>query len=204
MVLPVFSLSSGFQAIFTPDFFLMTMLTFFAPVMCCVLDMALRPMRLLRFLCHSTALYAALGPLSAVGVLSFLATGKALFLVTGDRSGGDLQTATKQNLSLRTRWRAYWKELVGRSHPDRKPIQAFEILVGLSFALVCLALFQVSFFGLCLAFVLLPLLHHLTWENRWMKVLVYLPFLFILLGVGIGAMSAFGMQTVFFGYGFHF
>ena len=65
-------------------------------------------------------------------------------------------------------------------------------------------MFQISFFGLCLAFVLLPVMHYLGWDAKAMRVLVYLPFALILLGVGLASLSMVGMQTVFFGYGFHF
>ena len=97
-----------------------------------------------------------------------------------------------------------WKELIGRTHPDHKFIQGFEVVIGLTFAIVSLLLFQISFLGLCFAFALLPLMHYIGWENKWVKKLVYVPFALIILGVLLGGMSAFGMQTVFFGYGFHF
>ncbi len=200
IVLPIVALQSGFNAIFTWDFFSITLLTFFAPVFCFILGLAHKPWKLFKFLSHSTALYAALGPLSSVGVLSFAITRKAIFLVTGDKNQqADTDTSAKGN-----RIKTWWNELVGKSHPDHKLIQGFEILMGIVFIWVCIRLMQVSFMGLCLAFILLPLLHHLGWENRWLKRLVYVPFVLILLGLTMGAMSAFGMSTVFFGYGFHF
>jgi cellulose synthase/poly-beta-1,6-N-acetylglucosamine synthase-like glycosyltransferase len=198
-VIPVYALPPGFNRIFTPDFFIITMLTFFAPVMCFIVGLIHRPLKLYRFLSHSTALYAALGPLSTVGVLGFLFTRKALFLVTGD--------TTQQALGKSSRakgLRHKWKELIGRTHPDHHFIQGFEILIGITFAIISLLLFQVSFLGLCFAFALLPVMHYWGWSNRWIKKLVYIPFALIILGVLLGGMSAFGMQTVFFGYGFHF
>lgn len=200
LVVPIVALESGFNTIFTWDFFTITMLTFFAPVFCFIIGLAHKPWKLFKFLSHSTALYAALGPLSSVGVLSFAITKKAIFLVTGDKN----QLADKGDTPRGSRLKAWWQELVGKSHPDHKLIQGFEILMGILFIWVCIRLVQVSFLGLCLAFILLPLLHHLGWENRWMKKLVYVPFALILLGLGLGTMSAFGMTTVFFGYGFHF
>ncbi|GAB4413068.1 MAG: hypothetical protein OHK0039_19620 [Bacteroidia bacterium] len=199
-VLPVVSLQSGFQAIFHWDFYLITLLTFFAPVLCFIIGLGHRPLRLWRFLAHSTALYAALGPLSAVGVLSFMVTRKAVFLVTGDRQ----QQEQAQAVRGYRRLRQAWAELLGKSHPDHRAIQAVEVLLGLLFAWVSLRMMQVSFMGLCLAFVLLPVMHHLGWQHRGVRALVYLPFVLILGGLAIGAMSAFGMATVFFGYGFHF
>ena len=42
------------------------------------------------------------------------------------------------------------------------------------------------------------------WGGRLMRALIYVPFVLILLGVGLASLSMVGMQTVFFGYGFHF
>ena len=91
-----------------------------------------------------------------------------------------------------------------KSHPDQGEVQLFEILTGVVFGIITLSMAQISFLGLSLAFVLFPLMHRLTWDNRLISKLVYLPFSIILIGLMIGAASAFGMQTVFFGYGFHF
>ncbi|RMG68924.1 MAG: glycosyltransferase [Bacteroidetes bacterium] len=199
VVLPILTLESGFNQIFTLDFFLITLLTFLAPVMCFILGLAHRPGKLFRFLSHSTALYAALGPLSSMGVLSFAITRKAIFLVTGDKQQGG-RGDQRQGLQPRR----FWTELLGKSHPDHWAIQGVEVLFGLGFAWVCLRMMQVSFLGLCLAFILLPLMHHLRWEHRLVRGLVYVPFALIVVGLMLGGMSAFGMSTVFFGYGFHF
>lgn len=199
VTIPIYALEAGFNQIFTADFFLITMLTFFAPVLCFIVGLAYRPLRLFRFLSHSTALYAALGPLSAAGVLGFLGTRKAFFLVTGDTTKTTMGSGDSQR-SLK----AMWQEFIGRTHPDHKVIQGLEITIGVIFACVCLLLFQVSFLGLCFAFCLLPIMHHLGWENPVIRKLVYVPFVLILLGVLLGGMSVFGLQTVFFGYGFHF
>ncbi len=77
-------------------------------------------------------------------------------------------------------------------------------MTGLLFAVVCVFMFQISFFGLCLAFILLPLMHRLGWEHKLVRALVFVPFILILSGVAVAGMSMFGMQSVFFGYGFHF
>jgi uncharacterized membrane protein (UPF0136 family) len=105
---------------------------------------------------------------------------------------------------LRSRLRNTWQQFLAKSHPDTRLVQAFEILTGLAFGVAALVMFQISFMGLCLAFLLLPIMHHLKWENRLVKVLVYVPFLLIMLGVVLSGLSVFGMKAVFFGYGFHF
>lgn len=202
-VFPVMSMDTGFQAIYEWDFFAITMLAFFAPVLCFILGLAHQPARLFRFLSQSTVLYAALSPLSSIGVLAYMVSGKAVFLVTGDNAQREHRNAGGAAHFLQGLKRN-WQDLLAKSHPDTLVVQAFEILTGLLFAVVCLYTFQISFFGLCLAFILLPVMHHLGWENRAVRVLMYLPFVLILLGVFVAGLSLFGMQSVFFGYGFHF
>ena len=205
IVLPIIALDNGFEVIFTPDFYIITMLTFFAPVLCFIIGMAAKPWKLFKFLCHSTALYAALGPLSAAGVIGYLLTGKAVFLVTGDKNQSkELEQKQTSGPSFFQKMKKHYQEIVGRTHPDYKSIQMYELIVGIGFAVLCFYLFQISFFGLCLAFVMLPVMHYLGWEHKLSRAIVYLPFVLIVIGVTLGGMSAFGMATVFFGYGFHF
>ncbi|MCO6490308.1 MAG: glycosyltransferase [Phaeodactylibacter sp.] len=202
-VFPVMSMDTGFQAIYDWDFFAITMLAFFAPVLCFIIGLAHQPAKLFRFLSQSTVLYAALSPLSSIGVLAYMVSGKAIFLVTGDsaQQGHGLSGSAGH---LMQRVKKSWQDFLAKSHPDTGIVQAFEIMTGVLFGLVCLYTFQISFFGLCLAFILLPLMHHLGWDNRAMGALMYLPFVLILLGVFVASLSLFGLQSVFFGYGFHF
>lgn len=200
---PVLLLNEGFKVMYDADFFAITMLTFFAPVLCFILGMWRTPLKLYKFLSHSTALYAALGPLSTLGVAAYSISGKAIFLVTGGNQKV-AQTVENQSFGFFQKLKNGWKKLLLKSHPDTAPVQIFEILTGVFFGAMCIWMFQISFFGLCLAFVLLPVMHHLGWEHRWSRRLVHLPFFLILMGVLLAGMSLFGMAPVFFGYGFHF
>lgn len=199
---PLVVLDPRFRAVMTPDFFAVTLLTLVAPVLCFVLDMWRTPLRLLRFLGRSTAAYGTLGPLSSVGVLLYALTGKAVFHVTADRASDATGAARRGPLAARLRSRL--STLLAGSHPDRLPVQAFEVLCGVGFAVTCLRTFQISFLGLSLGFVLLPVTHHLGWERRAVRALVYVPFAFVLLGIALGGLSLLGLQTMLFGYGFHF
>ncbi len=203
-VLPVYALHSGFQAIFTLDFFLITVMTFFAPVLCFAIGLIQRPLRMLQFISHSTAIYASLGPLSSIGVLAYVISGKAIFLVTGDKftRGKNEGDVPKGNfwLSLKHKWRA----LIQSSHPDNNLVQFFELMSGLIFSIACVYMFQISFMGLCLAFIFMPVLHRIGWEKKYIRLLAHLPYLLIMLGISLAGLSVIGMQTMFFGYGFHF
>lgn len=204
LVLPTRMLDPGFAAVSSWDFFLITFLTFVAPVLCFVIELAGRPRQLFRFLCQSSVMYAALGPMSSLGVLGYLLTGKATFLVTGDRGRVARETGA---VARRPWWRRGWEWVCGaflRSHPDHPLVQGFEVACGVVFGVACLQLLQVSFLGLALGFVMLPILHHVPWDHPVMQRLLYVPFLLIISGLLFGGLSLLGVQSVFFGYGFHF
>lgn len=200
-VLPTRALDPRFSLVQGWDFFLITVMTFLAPILCFVIELAGRPRQLFKFLCQSTVMYAALGPMSSLGVLGYLFTGKATFLVTGDQSRG--ASASAGGLGFR-RLGALVRSALTGSHPDHPLVQGFEIACGVVFGVACLQLVQLSFLGLAVAFVMLPVLHHVPWEHPVVQRLVYLPFLLILAGLAIGGLGLLGMQPVFFGYGFHF
>ena len=203
--LPMIALDTRFQVIYGWDFYLITLLTFFAPVLSFIVALAHKPLKLFKFLSHSTALYAALTPLSSIGVLAYMISGKAIFLVTGDQQqSGHLSAQPAENRTWMQGVRDNWQNLLTKSHPDTRMVQGFEIVTGLLFGIASLVLFQISFLGLCLAFLLLPFLHHMKWDNRFVKTAVYVPFALIMLGVLLSGFSVFGMNAIFFGYGFHF
>jgi hypothetical protein len=201
-VLPVWGLDPSFREVMSADFYLITLTTFLAPILCFILELARQPRVLFRFLCRSSTVYAALGPMSCLGVLSYLITGKAKFLVTGDRRGAaTLDAAARSPIA---RLRAGARRFLWGSHPDHPVVQGFELLCGITFGATCVALLQISFLGLSLSFVLLPVLHHVSWEHPLMQRLIYVPFLLILTGISLGGLGVLGVQPIFFGYGFHF
>ena len=201
--LGVMHLNPAFMILNRGDLFAITLVTLVAPVICFILDMWRTPVRLVRFLCQSTALYGALGPLSSLGVAMFSMTGKAVFHVTADRSSGSVAGAAPAGNAL-TRWWDSVKRFMTRSHPDHWLVQTFEIGCGLLFAYAAMQSFQIAFFGLALALLMFPILHHVRWENRIVQVMVMLPLLLVVTGMGVSGMALAGMQTVFFGFGFHF
>jgi len=63
---------------------------------------------------------------------------------------------------------------------------------------------QISFIGVAIGFMLLPIMHRVGWENAAVRILVWAPSLMIGAGLFLGASGALGLQPVFFGFGFHF
>lgn len=197
LVLPVVLMPEGLTRIYSYDLFLITIMTILAPVMCFILELWRQPIRLFRFLCHSTALYAALSPLSFLGVFGFMLTRKAGFLVTGDRGK---RQSTRHRATLKERCAKFFAE----THPDHVAVRGFELTTGVIFLFVAAAGFQIAFFGLALAFICLPLMHRTDWRNGVSRVLVWIPFSLIMIALLVGGASVLGLQPMLFGFGFHF
>jgi cellulose synthase/poly-beta-1,6-N-acetylglucosamine synthase-like glycosyltransferase len=203
-VMNVMRFEKGFSVINGIDFYLITLLTFFSPVLCFIIAMGNKPLKLFKFLSHSTALYAALSPLSSIGVIGYLITGKATFLVTGEKPK-QLERALVLNSKIAPiPFKQTFISFLSKSHPDHKNVQTLEIITGLVFGVISIFMFQISFFGLCFAFILLPIMHKFGWENKFVSVAVYIPFALILMGLLLSTLTMLGMQSSFFGYGFHF
>jgi cellulose synthase/poly-beta-1,6-N-acetylglucosamine synthase-like glycosyltransferase len=200
-VLPGLRLADGFDVLHSADFYAITLLTLLAPVLCFVIDLAATPRRLLRFLARSIALYGALGPLSCVGVLLYLATGRAVFHVTADRVS---IVASRSGGSWIGRLRGRWRQFVQGSHPDSGPVQVFEAACGVVLVVTCVLLYQVAFLGVAFAILLLPVMHHVGWDQAAVRILSGLPLALILAGVLFGGLGLLGAPTALFGFGFHF
>ena len=145
------------------------------------------PFRLVRFLMHSTALYAALAPLSTMSVLGYVFTRRARFLVTGDKKDGQ-------------RSGSVWND----THPDSAPVQRFEWFAATVFAIGAIASFQIALFGIAIAYGLISVMHTSDWGRPGLQTIAWVPFSLIVTGILLGGMGLFGLQTVFFGFGFHF
>jgi len=198
LLIPLLLLPAEFNRLFTADFFAITMLTILGPVMCFIVEMWRTPIRLFRFLCHSTSLYAALSPLSTICVTGYLITRKARFLVTGDLENQQKTLSSGESLNKRV-----WKFLC-ETHPDHYAVAVIEIICALIFMYAAIIGFQVSFLGIALAFFLLPMMHYLGWENPVLRIVRYLPLTLVLAGLSLGGLSIFGIAPVLFGFGFHF
>ncbi len=203
-VVNIVRLDNGFGVINSPDFYLITLLTFLSPVLCFIIALANKPVKLFKFLSHSTALYAALSPLSSIGVIGYFITGKASFLVTGEKKNSLQPVPVIKNQVFGIPFMQSVARFFNNSHPDQKGVRYFEIFTGVLFGVISILMFQISFLGLCFAFILLPVMHRLGWENKLVKVLVYVPFILILIGLMLATLDLAGMQSTFFGYGFHF
>ena len=199
LLLPVMSLKPEVNVIFGPDFYAITMLTVLAPILCFIVELWRRPHTLVRFLTHSVAIYSALSPLTFICVVGFAATRKARFLVTADAVGNGA-SRSPADAGKFMRLKRFWSE----THPDHTAVRLFELGMGIAFGVTAIATFQISFLGLSIAFMLMPLMHRTGWGGTIIKRAVWVPAILIFAGLGLGGLGLFGLQPVLFGFGFHF
>jgi len=83
-------------------------------------------------------------------------------------------------------------------------VQPFEWSAAIVFAIGAVASFQIALLGIAVAYGLISVMHNSDWGRPGLQTLVWLPFSFIATGLALGGMGLFGMQAVFFGFGFHF
>lgn len=199
LLVPVITLPLVMAQLFSWDFYAVTVACLIGPVLCFIVELWRKPLLLVRFLAHSTALYASLSPLSAMCVLGYGVTGKARFLVTGDKSRSDADSPSggstvKQMLA----------KFFGETHPDSVGVRAFEFASAAIFAVAAALSFQVALFGLAVGFFLLPLMHVTGWNYGWTRSIAWVPFLLIAVGIPLGGLGLLGVQPAMFGFGFHF
>jgi len=199
LLLPVMSFKPEVNVIFGPDFYAITMLTVLAPILCFIVELWRRPQTLVRFLTHSVAIYSALSPLTFICVVGFAATRKARFLVTADAVGNGA-SRSPADAGKFMRLKRFWSE----THPDHTAVRLFELGMGIAFGVTAIATFQISFLGLSIAFMLMPLMHRTGWGGTIIKRAVWVPAILIFAGLGLGGLGLFGLQPVLFGFGFHF
>jgi len=204
-VVPMIALDARFGAVSGQDFYAITVLALVAPILCFVISMARTPRRLLSFVSRSVAVYGALGPLSCLGVLCFSITRQAVFHVTAERVRVGLAPGTlASGLAPLEGLGTSIKRFLVRSHPDHPLVQGIEVAIGVFFVGVALKMAQVSFLGLALAYALHPVLHHVAWDQPWLRTLIHLPALLMFAGLGLGGLALMGIQPVFLNFGVHF
>jgi cellulose synthase/poly-beta-1,6-N-acetylglucosamine synthase-like glycosyltransferase len=202
---PVVRLDPAFEVLNRADLFSVTLIALVSPVLCFVIDLWRRPLRLWSFLAKSTALYGALGPLSSIGVVLFGITRRAVFHVTADRSTHEgVRSAAQRARGAAGRVWSELRQFTERSHPDHPLVQLLELACGATLVVLAFQSVQLPFLGLALGYFMLPLLHHCNWNARAVRAMVQVPFVLIVTGILLGSLSLVGVQTVFFGYGFHF
>ena len=194
----VYFLKESFNFIWNWDFYIVTLLMIFAPVLGCFKLILSHPIKVIRLLFLSTVPYLSLMLVCVIGILNYILTGKAAFLVTGDKGG----EASLYSYSDRDREKSSWLEGLNYKH---RIVRITELIFGLSFTYLCIRTFNLSLLAFSLSLVLGYFIYNYGWENKILSRLVYLPFLFIVSAMVFLGFNLLGVQGIFlFFFPIHF
>ena len=199
VAVPILRPPAAFDVLHRWDVYLITVATIASPVLSFIIELWRQPVRLVRFLVHSTALYATLAPLSTVAIIGYMTTRQANFLVTGDRSGADdalLRTGDSSPGRVR--------QFLPTTDPDSSAVRALEVLAGVVLAVGAILTLQFALLGLVFGYILLVYGHRHGWDARGIRKLSSAPTLGICTSTLLTTTSLIGLQPVLFGLAPHF
>ena len=198
--MPVFRLPASFDALHRWDLYAVTLVTILSPVLAFALDLWRQPLRLVRFLVRSTALYATLAPLTAIAVVGYITTKKAQFIVTGDR-GQSEQAAPQAGGTARARLKAFMET----TNPDSRAMHRAEYAMAGILVLGAVLTLQLALIGLGIGYAVATRMHRVGWASSGMRKLTWAPAVGITTSTMLSSASLVGVQPALFGMAiFHF
>lgn len=193
-LMPVYFFEPRFKNLWTLDFYFITILGMFSPMLCYLPKVFTQPIKIGRLLLKSTVPYISLILVSSCGIFKYIFTRKAVFLATGDQTTGCRTLGNlKAILSI--------KQL----HANNPLIFHCEWILGLILSYFSLVTKNFALLTISSCLILSPMIVRYKWENRAVSFLVSLPLFFVLLtfsGIGLGFMGIQGFSLCFLT--FHF
>ena len=170
-----------FRKLWTFDFYIITLVGMFAPILCYLEKMLTHPKKILKLLLKSAVPYISLILVSTCGILTYFFTKRAVFLSTGDKASNDLPLDSKVTL-------------MERLHANHFLIFYFEWILGIIFTYFAIKTMNFGLLTISLCLLISPLISRYGWNNRAVSTLVSLPLFFVLLTFGSIGMGYLGMQ----------
>ena len=149
---------------------LITLVTSLAPYICFVVDMVTHPRRLFAILSQLTTLYCSNSLLYTVRTVEAVLLKRARFYVTGAKFNETSAESLK-------------KQVLTMNKAGYPLLGLFEAFLGASLIAIGLYSANMVLVGLSTALVLAPAIYALNWENRWISLLIRVPFPLILIGI---------------------
>jgi cellulose synthase/poly-beta-1,6-N-acetylglucosamine synthase-like glycosyltransferase len=191
-------LGNSFKMIWTWDFYVITILNMFTPLLGYISLAVAKPLTLIRLLLFSTAPHISLMVVCTIGIITYLLTGKAAFRVTADDSD---EVGIYSQIDG-TGKKAGWLEKLNSSHPA---VHLIELGTGVLLCFICIKTLNLALFAFSSSLVLGYLLLKYGWDNKILKSLTSLPFVLIQFSIGLLGMDLIFAQGAFFLFwGLHF
>jgi F0F1-type ATP synthase assembly protein I len=128
--------------------------------------------------------------LCVAGILSYVTTRRAAFLVTGVKTDERRYSLYHEEEEGHQGW---FREL-NYSSPL---VRGLELTAGLVFSYLCLRMFNLSLLGFSISLILGYVLWTVGWGNRVLRPLLYLPFFLIVFSMVFVAAGVLGFQSGF-------
>ena len=125
-----------------------------------------------------------------IGIITYLLTGKAAFLVTGNKN----EESAIYNYHNRNE-KASWLERLNYKH---KAVHILELVLGLVFIYFCVRTFNLALLAFSLSLTLGYFLNKYGWDNKLLKPLFYLPFTLIISAMVFMGINLISVQGLFF------
>ncbi|GAA5509069.1 glycosyltransferase family 2 protein [Novipirellula caenicola] len=178
VLFPIFLLSERFFDLgLALDYFVITGFCTLAPTLGGFWLMAQHPVRGVRTIWLAAAPYMSLLVMSSVAIIGYLLFRTATFTATGDRTAGKKTAAPAA--SNRSRFRLKEDDVA----------LLLELSLGVVLAVMCIATLNIVLFSFAVAILLAPFLSRVRWNHWLMRPFLYLPFLALLTGLSIGAVT---------------
>jgi cellulose synthase/poly-beta-1,6-N-acetylglucosamine synthase-like glycosyltransferase len=172
----VFPLSEEIQSVWTWDFFLITVLNVFAPVLGSLRPLVRHPLRTIKLLILSCVPYLSLSVVSLLAVITFIANRRVEWNVTGARSGANTNRGLLSHTST--------------------PVVLIEVCAGLALTAMLVFTFNAALLVYALSLLMTPVLLHIRWERSAVVAVVPIPYLLMALAMGSVGFGLWGLQGI--------
>lgn len=186
----------SFGNLWTWDFYLVTLLCTFAPMFGSLALMLQHPVKALKMLLLSFVPYMSHMLICTAAIISYCLSGKAVFLVTGDRWGAHSKGEPGYPHRLSFIERIGSEDWITRSA---------ELALGLVLMVMCIVTLNLMQFAFALSLFLGPLLFRVPWNSKLLRPALYAPIILIFLGLGLAGSNILLGQGIFMSvFSFHF
>jgi hypothetical protein len=185
-----YPLSEGFHSIWTWDFYTVTILMMFAPILGCIRTAVSHPWKTIRLLFLSCVPYLSLMIVSTVGILTFLLNRKVEWAVTGDKQGTPVTDGSARGSKSLISW-------ISSLNSTHRVILGAELLLGLLFTYGCLRTLNFGLLAFSLPLLFGPFVYKYGWDNKVLSYMAPRPFFTLVVAISMLGFNLWGLQGVF-------
>ena len=183
-------LKDAFNSIWTLDFYIVTLIMIFAPVLGCFNLFSTEFVKVIRLLILSAVPYLSMMLVCIFSIVSYAITGKAAFLVTGNKSAEPSFISSSEK-------KAGLKKSIYSLNYQSPLVRFLELILGVFFTLLCLKTLNLSLLAFSFSLMLGFFLYSFGWDNKFLRPLLFVPFFVIMVSMGFMGVHIMGMQGIF-------